>query len=58
MANVGTSKGEVLMSGSEIATELAKLSRQSQTDGTILFCVMVVTIGIVCYLVIKSKEDK
>nr|DAQ65755.1 MAG TPA: Sec20 [Caudoviricetes sp.] len=48
----------MLMSGSEIATELAKLSRQSQTDGTILFCVMVVTIGIVCYLVIKSKEDK
>lgn len=58
MAYAGPSKGEMLMSGSEIATELAKLSRQSQTDGTILFCVMVVTIGIVCYLVIKSKEDK
>lgn len=58
MAYAGTGKGEMLMSGSEIATELAKLSKQTQTDGTILFCVMVVTIGIVCYLIIKSKEDK
>lgn len=58
MAHAGASKGEMLMSGSEIATELTKLSRQTQIDGTILFCVMVVTIGIVCYLIIKSKEDK